>query len=54
MTEKRDALSRASLVHRNHLLETKDIVHDFFKPIEALATGIQLVAAHQRRPLDSG
>ena len=38
-------------MHRNHLLESKDVAHGLFKAIEALAAGVRLVTAHQGGPL---
>ena len=48
-----DALRRASLVGRNHVLVAKDILDGIPKAVKALAAGIAFVAFHDGGPLVS-
>ncbi len=46
-----DALRRAPLVRRDHVLVAEDILHGIAKVVEAAAAGIALVAQHDGCPL---
>ena len=49
-----DAFGRATLVRGDDVPEAREVLHRRLEPQKALAAGVGLVSAHQRRPLRGG